>query len=187
MARRRRNPGGVVEWAKLHPWMTFFIAGGILTTVQVLAQSAALARASRASADPLSKPTPPPNPAPVPRELGGGTVFVPGVIDEPPPRFVPGVIDGLGDLGDINRGNANTRQVVAAEAPLFDDGGRLIGRFGRGTYVELASSAGRRRPSNRGLRMTFVSYSGSHYGWVPSDTLSSGNTLALATFARGRF
>lgn len=77
MARRRRNPGGVIEWAKLHPWMTFFIVGSALAIPVQILQTRAIAKALAPPQDPLSKPTPAPVPSPVPPSLGGGTVFVP--------------------------------------------------------------------------------------------------------------
>ncbi len=80
---RRRNPG-FLEWAKLHPWMTFFLVGAAIQIPIAIFQTAAVLKAATPPAppvDPLSKPTPPPTPGPVPPALGGGTVFVPGVID----------------------------------------------------------------------------------------------------------
>ncbi len=84
MARRRRNPGGIIEWAKLHPWMTFFIVGSALAIPVQLYELSVISKQAKAPPprpDPLSQPTPPLVPVPVSPALGGGTVFVPGVID----------------------------------------------------------------------------------------------------------
>lgn len=81
--RRRRNASGIVEWAKAHPWMTFFIVGSALAIPVQLYELSVLAKQAKAlpPPDPLAQPTPPPQPKSVPQDLGGGIVFVPGVID----------------------------------------------------------------------------------------------------------
>ena len=80
MRHRRRNPSGLIEWAKLHPWMTFFLVPSVLM-VPVYLVRALRPAPEPPPRDPLAVPTPPPVPRIVPPSEGGGTVFVPGVID----------------------------------------------------------------------------------------------------------
>lgn len=75
MPRRRRNPSGVVEWCKAHPWMTFFIVTSALTVPVALVQAAAMSRSKLPPGDPSRRlPT-------APIEIEPGRVFVPGVTD----------------------------------------------------------------------------------------------------------
>lgn len=69
---RRRNPSGVVEWAKAHPWMTFFLLSSAIAVPVELYRASQAAKAAPLRrvepVDPLSQPTEPPR-------------FVPGVVD----------------------------------------------------------------------------------------------------------
>lgn len=81
MRRHRKNPA-FVAWMSAHPWMTFFVAMGLIAIPVQLAEIAAIKKQlpppspTPQPQTPLNAPTPAAVPVPVPAALGGGTALV---------------------------------------------------------------------------------------------------------------